>query len=184
MKKVIILGSIASGKSTYAKKMSCELNIPVYHLDQELQEGYWKYKSESEQFERVTEIANSEKWIMDGNYSLTLGYRASMADIVIFLDTNPVICVYRYIRRYIKNRGKARDDVGSGCKEVLSLKIVKNIIDYSRKKSKYEKIVNDNCKTGQIIHLSGKKKCRLFLESLKKAGEGDANRVTHKRKEK
>jgi adenylate kinase family enzyme len=33
MQKIIVIGSSGSGKSTFSRKLSRAMNIPVYHLD-------------------------------------------------------------------------------------------------------------------------------------------------------
>ncbi|MCI8456880.1 MAG: AAA family ATPase, partial [Mammaliicoccus sciuri] len=42
MKKVVILGSSGSGKSYLSKKLSRELSIEVYHLDNLMRKSDWK----------------------------------------------------------------------------------------------------------------------------------------------
>ena len=42
MKKIVILGCAGCGKSTLAKKLGSQLNIPVLHLDTIYWKANWK----------------------------------------------------------------------------------------------------------------------------------------------
>ncbi len=93
MKKILIIGSPGSGKSTFSLKLSEKTGIKVYHLDN----LYWnadKTNVERDVFDmRLTEVLEKESWIIDGNYSRTMEMRLEKADIVFFLDLPAEICL-------------------------------------------------------------------------------------------
>lgn len=86
MKKIIVIGCSGSGKSTFARKLSALVNIPLYYLDM-----LW-YKSDKttllrEDFdEKLRNLMRKSEWIIDGNYQRTLEMRLKECDTVFLLD--------------------------------------------------------------------------------------------------
>jgi len=95
MKKIMLIGSGGSGKSTLSKKIGEILNVPVYHLDQIFWKPGWGPTPEKEWDNLLRELVKKEKWIIDGNYSKTLDIRLKEADTVIFLDMPRYLTIYR-----------------------------------------------------------------------------------------
>lgn len=69
--KILIFGSVASGKTTLAKKLSKELNIIYYEGDciawGSLNEQRYK-RSNEEQKEVIDKINKNSSWIIEGTY--------------------------------------------------------------------------------------------------------------------
>ncbi|MEA4831165.1 MAG: topology modulation protein [Oscillospiraceae bacterium] len=105
--KIILIGSGGSGKSTFAKQLGGVTGLPVIHLDNEFWRPGWVETPRDEWVEKQKQLISGEKWIIDGNYGGTLEMRFVAADLVIFLDINPVICVWSAARR----TGKKRSDL-------------------------------------------------------------------------
>ena len=125
MKKIIILGSCGSGKSLFAKKLSKILNIEVIHLDQYYWKPNWMCTDRSEFRKKVRQLVKRDKWIIDGNYRNTLDIRLSVADTVIFLNPSRFVCLYRIVKRRLKNN---RTDKISGCDERITWELLKWIL--------------------------------------------------------
>lgn len=131
MKKIAIIGSGGSGKTTLALTLGKELGLPVYHLDK----LYWKpgwTKTPNNQWASIQkELCEKESWIIDGNYKSTLDIRLTACDTVIFLDVNRFICIYRAIKRTLAN--KTRPDMAEGCEERFDFEFMKFLWDYPNK---------------------------------------------------
>lgn len=107
MKKIIVIGCPGSGKSTFSKALHKNSDIPLYHLDM----IFWnrdKTNVEKSVFiERLSKIINTDKWIIDGNYSSTMELRMKECDTVIFLDYPLEVCLSGINER----KGKPRSDM-------------------------------------------------------------------------
>ncbi|MFD0047798.1 DNA topology modulation protein FlaR [Actinomycetes bacterium NPDC127524] len=104
-KKIHIIGSVGSGKTTLAKKLSLLLNIPYYELDNVV----WKRhktgdirRTEEEREEYLTSIINSEAWIIEGVHNEDwVSPSFQNAQLIIFLDTKNSARIYRIIKRFV-----------------------------------------------------------------------------------
>jgi adenylate kinase family enzyme len=125
MKKVLVIGSCGAGKSTFAKKLSKFTGINLMHLDQEYWRPNW-VRTDSNVFkEKVKALLKKDEWIMDGNYCNTMDIRIAKADTIIFLDFSRWVCLFRVLKRRIKNN---RVDTLSCCDERVTYELVKWIL--------------------------------------------------------
>ena len=105
MAKIYILGSVASGKTTLAKRLSEELSIPFYELDNVI----WEYRPDGdvkrsiEEVQRLfMEILNNENWIIEnvGKSHFNKGF--DEADTIIYLNISKTVLYKRVLLRWIK----------------------------------------------------------------------------------
>ncbi|WP_256762162.1 hypothetical protein [Cohnella sp. WQ 127256] len=105
MRKIFIVGIVASGKTTLAKRLSKQLNIPLYELDcivhAETKDGRRK-RSPEEQAEVINEINSRGQWIFEGTDRESYRCVFEMADTIIFLDPPLWKRKLRIFTRYLK----------------------------------------------------------------------------------
>jgi adenylate kinase family enzyme len=101
MKRVVIIGRGASGKSTLARRLGEITGLPVVELDK----VFWRpglVSTPRDEWIVVQEmLVAKEGWIMDGDLGRfdVVQARLCAADTVIFLDFPFVRCAWRAIRR-------------------------------------------------------------------------------------
>ncbi|MHC0039494.1 EutP/PduV family microcompartment system protein [Pseudoneobacillus sp. C159] len=104
MKRIHIIGSVGSGKTTLAKTLSSKLTIPYYELDnvvwQRTQTGDIR-RSEQERDEYLQKVIMSDCWIIEGAHHKWVLPSFQKADLIIFLDTPIFNRKYRIIKRFI-----------------------------------------------------------------------------------
>jgi len=130
MRKVLVIGSGGSGKSTFATRLAQHTGLPVIHLDAHFWKPGWVEPTHEEWDETVARLASGEAWIMDGNYGRTLEQRLAVCDTVIFLDRPRLLCLVRVIWRRIRYHRQARPDMGQDCPERLDWEFIRWIWNY------------------------------------------------------
>lgn len=107
-KRIHIIGSIGSGKTTLAKEISSWLDIPYYELDNIV---WIRHKSgdirrtEQEREEYLNSILKSDSWIIEGIHNEDwVSNCFQNADLIFFLDTKYSIRTYRIIKRFLKQK--------------------------------------------------------------------------------
>lgn len=105
MKKILIIGIVASGKTTLAKRLSKKFSLPWYELDSIVHHktptGRYKRSSE-EQIEVIKEIDKKGAWIFEGTDRDSYQCLYQMADTIIFLDTPLWKRRIRILTRFLK----------------------------------------------------------------------------------
>ncbi|WP_299515272.1 AAA family ATPase [uncultured Rummeliibacillus sp.] len=109
-KRIHIIGSVGSGKTTLAKEISSKLGIPYYELDNVVwirnKSGDIK-RTEQERKEYLTSIIQTDSWIIEGVHNEEwVSNCFNSADLIIFLDPKYSIRTYRIIKRFLKQKLK------------------------------------------------------------------------------
>jgi adenylate kinase family enzyme len=86
IKRIAIIGSPGSGKTTLSENLGRVYKLPVVHLDSIHYLDNWVLRETKERDKMIVEEANKNEWILDGTFIDTLDHRLDRADLVIFLD--------------------------------------------------------------------------------------------------
>lgn len=118
--KILIIGSPGAGKSTLSRQLIQHYQLPALHLDR-LWHATDYSESAREQFhaDLAAFMAASDCWLIDGNYAGSLPLRLVQADLVIWLDFPPLLCLYRVLKRSLTTRltGRKRPDMAEAFQE-------------------------------------------------------------------
>jgi adenylate kinase family enzyme len=167
MKKILVIGSGGSGKSTFAKQLGKILEINVIHLDSLYWKSGWIEPPKHEWAEVVKHLIAQDSWIMDGNYSGTIDLRIEACDTVIFLDKSRLLCLWRVLKRAIVYRNKTRPDMAEGCLEKIDFEFLLWIWNYPRRTSpKIVKMLEQVSDSKKIIRLRTDREVIEFLAGL------------------
>ncbi|MFS0840389.1 shikimate kinase [Paenibacillus sp. 1P03SA] len=107
MKRIHIIGSVGSGKTTLARRLSSEMGLPFYELDNVV----WKRTStgdvrrtDEERDACLAEIVQTGAWITEGAHQAGwVGPCLERAEVIVFLDT-PYSTRLRRISRFIRQK--------------------------------------------------------------------------------
>ena len=143
--KIAVLGYSGSGKSTTTKYLGEFFDIPFLYMDTVYWAENWQERDREEALARVVGFMKQDDWVMDGNYSSLLQKeRLEQADHIIFMNFSCWSCLWRVLKRYLKNRNKTRESIAEGCIEKIDLEFVWWVLYAGRttaKKKKYKEIV-------------------------------------------
>ena len=120
MKRVLVIGSGGSGKTTLAKAIAEKTSLPLIHLDQLFWHPGWISTPDPEWDQITDELIMRDAWVMDGNYGRTLPKRLEAADTIVFLDLPRVVCTWRILKRRLRHLAGSRPDVAPGCPEQVN----------------------------------------------------------------
>ncbi|MGN0638909.1 MAG: adenylate kinase [Huintestinicola sp.] len=93
LRKVIVIGSPGSGKSTFARRLRDMTGLPLYYLDMIWHKPDKTNISREEFDKKLDEILSEDRWIIDGNYQRTLEVRLEKCDTVFLLDLPLEVCL-------------------------------------------------------------------------------------------
>lgn len=104
MNKVIIIGCPGSGKTTFAEKLQECTGLPLYYLDAIWHKPDKTHIPREEFDERIREIFETPRWIIDGNYKRTIEIRLKECDTVFLFDLPTEVCLQGVTERIGKER--------------------------------------------------------------------------------
>lgn len=171
MKKINVIGTSGSGKSTFSKKLSAVLDIPYVEIDAIFWGKNWNWPPDKIFFENLSKALDQESWVLDGNYSRTNDLKWQEVDTIIWIDFGFIRTLFQATRRAV-NRVITQKELwpGTGNRESLRRLFSKDSIvwwtlkNYRKTRIKYQKIMaDDRYQHIKFIRLQSPKMCREFL---------------------
>jgi adenylate kinase family enzyme len=100
--RISVVGTIGSGKTTFARKTSQLLDAPHVELDALHWEPNWVEAPNDLFLERVKQSLQGDSWVADGNYHQVRDIVWSRADTVVWLDYPFRTIIARLARRTLR----------------------------------------------------------------------------------
>jgi adenylate kinase family enzyme len=116
MRRVAVVGTTGSGKTTLAREIAGRLGIPHVELDALNWGPNWTEVSRDVFRERVAAALGGEVWVVDGNYSTTRDLVWPRADTIIWIDYPLWLILWRLLRRTFR-RTLTGEELWSGNRE-------------------------------------------------------------------
>ncbi len=118
MRRVAVVGTSGSGKTTFARALAERLDIPFTELDSLHHGPGWTEASPEELRARVeAAMADPEGWVFDGNYETKLGDLVwEAADTIVWLDL-PLHLSLRRLWRRTARRIRTGEELWNGNRE-------------------------------------------------------------------
>ena len=119
-RRVSVVGTSAAGKSTLCEQIAPLLDLPLFPLDEVYFVGPgWRAMPRDEFRERVGELAEGDRWIIDGNYSTVRDLVWARATDVIWLDLSFPVVFSRALTRTVK-RIRDQQELYAGNRETFT----------------------------------------------------------------
>lgn len=136
--KILIVGIVASGKTTLARKLSKLLDIKHYEIDSVVHDDVNNVKrSEAEQKKIFKKIDKNSSWIIEGTLRKHLFYLCDMADKIIYLDIPVNLRKKRIFTRFVRQLFGIEK-----CNYTVNLKMLKLMYkwtnDFEKDKNSFE----------------------------------------------
>lgn len=101
VKRIAVVGPVASGKTTLAIRLGSLLDLPIFDLD----EFYWRQSplpTDEEWVKKHSELISGDRWIISGDYRAIADARFLAAEGVVWLDLPRRTCFRRVTIRKLK----------------------------------------------------------------------------------
>jgi len=121
-KKLIVVGTTSSGKSTLAERLANELGLEFIELDALNWGPNWTAAGDELLRERVDQATRSPDWVVAGNYRATRPVTWARAEAVIWLDYSLWVIFWRLFRRTWK-RVFFKEELWNGNREHLWIQL-------------------------------------------------------------
>lgn len=110
--RIALIGCGGSGKTYLSKKLGEHFRAPVTHLDAVYYDSEWNTLDKDKFAAIQEELVAAPSWVIEGNYAGTLPIRLRAADVVIFLDIPPAVCLWGIAQRRLRYGGGQNDSTG------------------------------------------------------------------------
>ena len=174
-KRIIVVGTTSSGKSTMAENLAQKIGGDFIELDALNWGPNWTAAGDELLRARAEEATRSSCWVVAGNYRITRSVTWSRAEAIIWLDYSFWVIFWRLLRRTVK-RVFFKEELWNGNREHLwtQLKLwsEKSLFHwlfktYWQRKREYPKLFAlPEYSHLHIIHFKNTKEAQTWIESL------------------
>lgn len=181
MRRVSVVGTSGSGKSTFASALARIIGASWLELDSVYHQPDWAPLPTEEYRARVAAAANGERWVIDGNYSTVRDIVWARADTVVFLDLPKRIVMRRIVKRTLR-RVAGRVELWNGNRErwrnFFTLDGQESVIawawqTHARNRARYAAAMADPAFSHlRFVRLTSPGAVRRFLREAGQAGSG------------
>lgn len=166
MERVLIIGCGGSGKSTLARQLGEKTGLPVVHLDKLFWHPGWVESPPEEIDEKIQQVLEEPRWIMDGNFNRTLPKRLEYCDTVIYLDFSRWACLMGVMKRILTTYGTVRPDMGEGCPERFDLDFLKWVWNFNKSKREQYHAMLSGLDGKEIFIFKNRREVAAFLRNI------------------
>jgi len=103
-RRINVVGTSASGKSTFARALAAKLGLSYIELDNLFWLDNWQETADREFFDKIQAAIDQAKdgYVIDGNYTRSIPVKWAEIDSVIWIDLPFHLNLYRSIKRAIQ----------------------------------------------------------------------------------
>jgi adenylate kinase family enzyme len=185
MRRVLIFGPPASGKSTLARRLGALLDLPVHDLDLLYWQPGWT-RTPDERWRRVVEsLAERDSWILDGEGdAITIDVCLMRCDTIIYVELRPALRLRRLVMRWITRSRERNNELPLGCREPLSWRTVEWALrGYGRITAPRVRAALASEGDRRAIELRSSQEIAIFVDSIERGAstQATAKNATPKR---
>jgi adenylate kinase family enzyme len=173
--RINVIGTSGSGKTTFGRQLAEILEIPFLEMDAIFWGPNWSFPPDEEFFPGLSEILKGEKWVLDGNYTRTLGVKWSRVQAVIWLNYSFSRTVYQAVTRAISrlfSREELWPDTGNRenlkmlfSKDSIILWTLRSYHRHSKRNAGY--MENEDFSHIKFHRIKSPREAKRFLEIVK-----------------
>lgn len=172
MKKINLVGTSGSGKSTTAKMIAEKLSYPYIEMDALFWKPNWQESTNEEFFPKIESALDQPCWVLDGNYGRSTHIKWAQVDTVIWVDYSLPRTLYQAVTRAC-SRLISQTEMWAGNKESFSKLFSSDSIiwwtikTYRKNRQKYLRLMSDEGYSHiNFIQIRSRKDLKQLMQSL------------------
>lgn len=170
-RRIVVIGTSCSGKSTLSKRISQNLSIPHYELDNYYWESNWTSITEDKFIQIVKDFTSKNNWVICGNYSAVRDIIWDKSTDIVWIDYPFYLVFYRAIKRSIIRAYKKEKVCNGNVESFKKTFMTKDSIilwvlnTYFKRKKEYRSLLLE-VKGKRIHQLKNQKATDKFVKTL------------------
>ncbi len=170
-RRVNVVGTSGSGKTTFARALARRLCAPCVELDALHWEPNWTEVTPEVMRARVAAAVAGERWVIDGNYSVSRDIVWARADTIVWLDFSRAVATWRIVSRSL-SRLVRRTELWGGNRESLRELVTRDSVvwwsmsTYARRRRDYPALLAGQRQL-EVVRLRTPREADRWLRSLR-----------------
>jgi len=85
-RRINVIGTSGSGKSTFARRLAHQLDLPYVEMDALFWRPGWLESDDPSLFARLQRALSQPGWVLDGNYNRTTAMKWQRVEMIVWVD--------------------------------------------------------------------------------------------------
>ena len=177
-RRINVVGTTGSGKTTTARQLAERLGIPHVEMDALNWGPNWTEAGRDLLRERTAQTLVGEAWVVDGNYSSVRDIVWGRADTIVWLDYTLLVTMTQLTRRTVR-RVVTKEEMWSGNRERWTNFFTRDSIlwwaltTYRRRRRQYPVLLaQPEYAHLAVVHLRSPRAARKWLAGIHFAEDG------------
>lgn len=176
MKRINVIGTSGSGKSTISRSLASELDYPYLEMDAIFWKPNWEESSDEEFFANLKDKLTGENWVLDGNYNRTAQIKWDRVDTIVWVDYSFTRTLFQAVKRALVRTVTKQElwgktgNVESFRKSFLSKDsiILWTLKTYNKNRARYTELLNDpEYSHIKFVRITSPRKAKAFIRELR-----------------
>lgn len=176
LRRVVVVGTSCSGKTTFAANLAAILNARHIELDALYWLPDWVERPKQDFLELVEKAVGGDAWISDGNYTRARAIVWRRATAIVWLDYSFPRTFYRAINRTVR-RIATGAEICAGNRETFGKAFMSRdsillwvLTSYVEKRGEYTKLLGEEKPDDKEIYIFRQpKQAKEFLRQIRQA---------------
>jgi adenylate kinase family enzyme len=182
VRRVNVVGTSGSGKSTVGAELARRLGVPFVEIDALAWLPGWEPRDPDALREAVAQTVAGDAWVVDGNYGLTRDLVWARADTVVWLDLPLSLVIWRVTARTVRRAARREVLWGTNHESVRAAFSRGSIVwyavtTYRARRREYATLLPAHPELS-TIRLRSRNEVRRFLDSVGPQPGADAGSTT------
>lgn len=173
VRRLVVVGTTGSGKTTLARRLAGLLGAPHIELDALSWEPDWKPAVPDVFRQRVQKALAADSWVVDGNYRAVRDLVWPRAGVIVWLDYPLPVILWRLLTRTLR-RVSTQEELWSGNRERLRTAFFSRdslfvwaLTTYRRRRQEYSRIFQEpQYRHLLVVRLRSPEQTRAWLKGL------------------
>lgn len=175
MKKINVVGTSGSGKSTFSRLLARKLQYPHLEMDAMFWKPNWTESPDEEFFAELQSQLSVPEWVLDGNYNRTRAIKWAEIDTVIWIDYSLPRTLFQAVKRaFVRSATKQEIWPDTGNIETFGKSffskdsiLLWTLKTYNSNQERYQEMFKDpNFSHVDFIRITSPKMAKRFINQI------------------
>lgn len=177
-KRINVVGTSGSGKTTFSRQLAAVLGLPVHEMDRMFWLPGWQSRPEEDFMAQVGAAVSGAEWVLDGNYDRSRVVKWARVECVVWIDYSFGRTMWQAVRRaLVRAIGRKEIWPGTGNRESLRKSffsresiLLWTLTTFRSNRTRYREMMGEEARAFEVVRVGSRRDAARLLGMLGERG--------------